>query len=70
MKIKKKLLKIFTVASIITIIGLLMDGDAKEPSMAMRFVEFFAMLATTFILFSIIYYISTFTFKKIKNLSA
>lgn len=67
---KKDHLKILVVASIITIIGFIMDGDPKEPSMAMRFVEFFAMLATTFILFSIIYYIGTFTFKKIKNLRA
>lgn len=66
---KNNLLKILVVASIITIIGLIMDGDPKEPSMAMRFVEFFAMLATTFILFSIIYYVSTFMYKKIKNLS-
>lgn len=45
-----------------------MDGDAKEPSMAMRFVEFFAMLIITFIAFSLIYFTSTFTFKKIKTL--
>lgn len=66
---KKNLLKILVVASIITIIGFIMDGDPKEPSMAMRFVEFFAMLATTFILSSIIYYLSAFTYKKVKKLS-
>lgn len=64
---KKNLLKIFVVASIITIIGLIMDGDPKEPSMAMRFIEFFAMLATTFILISIIYFVNTFTYRKIAN---
>lgn len=64
---KKNLLKIFVVASIITIIGLIMDGDPKEPSMAMRFIEFFAMLATTFILISIIYFVTTFTYRKIAD---
>ena len=64
---KKSLIKIFFAASIITIIGLIMDGDPKEPSMAMRFVEFLAMLATTFILFAIIYFVTKFTYRRIAN---
>ena len=32
-----------------------MDGDAKEPSMLMRFVEFVLMVGIVFILSSIVY---------------
>ncbi len=67
---KKNLLKISVVALIITVIGLLMDGDPKEPNMAMRFVEFFAMLAILFTLFSIVYYTASFAFRKFKKVSA
>jgi hypothetical protein len=39
------------IASIgITIFGFLMDGDVKEPSTIMRFVEFFAMIGIIFII--------------------
>lgn len=38
------------IASIaITIFGFLMDGDVKEPSVVMRFVEFFMMSGIIFI---------------------
>lgn len=52
---KRKLLNIFTVSAIITTIGFLMDGDVKEPSMAMRFTEFFAMMTMLFVAISAIY---------------
>ena len=52
---KKKLLNILTIAAILTTIGFLMDGDAKEPSMTMRFVEFILMLGITFTLISLVY---------------
>lgn len=52
---KRKILNIFTVSAIITTIGFLMDGDVKEPSMAMRFTEFFAMMTMLFLAITIIY---------------
>ncbi|MCD0454696.1 hypothetical protein LPB85_04460 [Chryseobacterium sp. LC2016-27] len=52
---KRKLLNILTVSAIITTIGFLMDGDIKEPSMAMRFTEFFAMMTMLFLAISAIY---------------
>ncbi|MBW3522050.1 hypothetical protein [Chryseobacterium sp. NKUCC03_KSP] len=52
---KRKLLNILTVSVIITTIGFLMDGDIKEPSMAMRFSEFFGMMTMLFLAISAIY---------------
>ena len=67
---KTTLLRILVLASIITTIGFIMDSDPKEPIMAMRFIEFFAMIGILFVLFSILYYATTFTFRKIQNLIA
>ena len=66
---KKNLLRILLFCSILTTLGYIMDGDPKELNMVMRFVEFFAMLATTFILISIVYYVTAFTFKKVRRVS-
>ena len=52
---KRKLLNIFTISAIITTIGFLMDGDVKEPSMTMRFTEFFAMITMIFLAISAVY---------------
>ncbi|MBO6186431.1 MAG: hypothetical protein J6O88_17370 [Chryseobacterium sp.] len=52
---KRKLLNILTVSAIITTIGFLMDGDIKEPSMTMRFTEFFAMMTMIFLAISAVY---------------
>jgi len=57
---KRKILNILTVAFIITTIGFIMDGDAKEPSMLIRFMEFVLMLGIVFILTSIVYSIFNF----------
>ena len=61
---KRKLLNILTVSSIITTIGFIMDGDPVKPSMLMRFVEFFVMIGIVFILVSFIYVTTTFILKK------
>ena len=53
---KKILLNILTVATVITTIGFIMDGDAKEPRMLMRFVEFFMMVGIVFTLISLVYF--------------
>lgn len=55
-------LNILTVSSIITTLGFVMDGDPVEPSMLMRFVEFFTMIGIVFFLISFIYFTSTSTF--------
>ncbi|WP_445432204.1 hypothetical protein [Chryseobacterium indoltheticum] len=52
---KRKTLNILTVSAIITTIGFLMDGDMKEPSMTMRFTEFFALMTMLFLAISAIY---------------
>lgn len=62
---KKKLLNILTVASIITTIGFIMDGDAKESSVLLRFFEFFMMIGIVFTLISIIYFSYTFAKRNI-----
>ena len=49
---KKALLNILAIASVITTTGLLLDGDAKEPNVLMRFVEYIAMFSIIFILLS------------------
>ena len=64
---KRKLLNILTVSSIITTLGVVADGDPTEPSMLMRVVEFFAMIGIIFSLISIIYFTSTFIRKNIQR---
>ncbi len=64
---KRKLLNILTISSIITTLGLVMDEDPVEPSMLMRFVEFFAMIGIVSLLVSFFYFTSTFIFKKIQR---
>lgn len=59
---KKTNLNILAVALLVTIVGFLMDGDVKEPSMLMRFVEFFMMTGILFAVFSIFYH--SFVFAK------
>lgn len=63
---KKTNLNILTVAALITIVGFLMDGDIKEPSMLMRFVEFFMMTGILFTMITIFY--QSFVFAKNKVL--
>lgn len=64
---KRKLLNILAISSAIITIGLVMDGDPVEPSMMMRFVEFFAMIAVVFTFISVIYFTSTFIMKNIQK---
>jgi hypothetical protein len=52
---------ILKIAFIVTTVGLIMDSDAKEPSMLMRFVEFILMLGIVSLLTSIIYFGVNFT---------
>lgn len=60
----KKHLNILILSIGVTIFGLLMDDDNKEPSTIMRFVEFFMMTAIVFTFFTAFYYVINFTKKK------
>jgi len=64
---KRKFLNILTLASVLTLIGFLMDGDAKEPSMLLRFTEFFGMVGITFLLITTLYFGSGLVYKTIRR---
>lgn len=53
---KKTVLNILALASVITTAGFLLDGDAKEPNVLMRFVEYVAMLTIVFAILSGFYF--------------
>ena len=57
---KTKYLKILTIASVLSLIGLLLDNDTKEPNTIMRFVEFIMMLGITIALISLLYFMFDF----------
>ena len=62
----KRISNILILSIAVTIFGFLMDDDAKEESTIMRFVEFFAMSAIIFIIFSLIHHFINLTKKKIQ----
>lgn len=64
---KKRFINILSIAAIITTIGFIMDGDVKEPSMAMRFLEFFLMLTILFILTFVLYSAYSFAKRKLQK---
>ena len=49
---KKTVLNILALASVLTTISFLVDSDPKEPSTIMRFVEYILMLTIFFIITS------------------
>ena len=64
----KKNLNILIVSIGITIFGILIDGDVKEPSILMRFIEFFVMIGIVFVITYSITNIFYFTKNKINLL--
>lgn len=67
---KKKILNIITISSIITTIGFIMDGDPKVPSVLLRFTEFFLLLGIVFLFLAVLYFGSLFvkrSFQKLTN---
>lgn len=64
---KRKLLNILAVSSIITTVGFIMDGDPTEPSMMMRFMEFFGMIGIVFVLASLSYFSTAFILKNMRR---
>ncbi len=65
---KKKFLTILTISFVITTIGFIMDGDAKVPSMMLRFTEFLLMLGILFLLLSGLYFGSLFIKRRFQKL--
>ena len=66
---KRSIFKILVISFVISTIGMIIDGDPKEASILLRFVEYFAMAATIFILISTVYLCTNFIFKKLKAVS-
>lgn len=64
---KKTLLTILAIAFVISTVGFLMDGDAIEPSMLMRFVEFFLMTGILFMLIAVGYFSVRFIKRSFQN---
>lgn len=62
---KRNLLSILIFSIGITIFGLLMDDDIKEPSTIIRFIEFFAMTGIVFVILLVINYLFSFAKKKV-----
>ena len=62
----KKTISILLILSFfLSTLGLIADGDPKEASMLLRFVEFFSMAAVIFVIFSTIYFGAYYIFKKL-----
>lgn len=53
---KKALINILAIASVLTTISFLLDGDVKEPNVLMRFVEYILMLTIFFTIISVFYF--------------
>ncbi|MBD3581866.1 hypothetical protein [Flavobacterium selenitireducens] len=64
---KKAIFNILTASAILATIGFLMDGDAKEPSMFLRFAEFFGMVGLLFGLIATVYFPSRFVYANIRK---
>jgi len=67
---KKRILNILKISTILAMIGYLMDGDVKEPNMLMRLAEFFGMVGILFTLLSSLYFAFTLLHKSKKRLRA
>ena len=67
---KRNILAILILSICLTIVGLLLDDDLKEPSTSMRFLEFFAMIGIIFILTSCFYFVFHFLKSKLKAMTS
>lgn len=65
---KKTLTNLLIISFILTTIGFLMDGDVKEPSMSIRFTEYFVMTGMIFTAISLIYFSVTFILRKLQKI--
>jgi len=53
---KKSIINILALASVLTTIGFLLDSDPTEPNVLMRFTEYVAMLTIIFTILSGFYF--------------
>ena len=63
---KKSVINILALASVITTVGFLLDSDPIQPNVLMRFVEYVAMLTIVFTLLSGFYFGIKAIFKRIQ----
>lgn len=63
---KKTILNVLAIAFVLTTMGFLMDGDIKESSMAIRFMEYGLMLAITFTILTLGYFSVRTAYSKIR----
>ena len=68
MQIKKVLLNILIISVCFTIVGFLVDGDEPNPSIWTNVFEFLMMTILTFTIILFIYFVTTFAFKKVRQL--
>lgn len=66
---KNKLLNLLYISIGVTVFGLLLEDDPREPSTKIRFMEFFLMIFIFFILISIIYFSFVFVKNRIMNVN-
>lgn len=64
---KNTFLKLFCAAFLFTTIAYLMDGDAKEQDMGVRFAEFAGMLAIIYLIISVIWFSAGFLLRKLRR---
>ncbi|WP_262147116.1 hypothetical protein [Chryseobacterium foetidum] len=64
---KSKFLGLLAVSFVLATFGFIADGDRLEPSMMMRFTEFFGMTAILFLLTSMVYFPSSYALKYIRK---
>ena len=63
---KKSIINILALASVITTAGFLIDGDAKDPSVLTRITEYVAMLTIIFTILSGFYFVIKSITKKLQ----
>lgn len=64
---KKTISLLLILSFFLSTLGMIADGDPKEASMLLRFVEFFAMTVSIFLVFSTIYFSSNFIYNKLRS---
>jgi heme/copper-type cytochrome/quinol oxidase subunit 4 len=67
---KKDYLLVLLISFGLTTLGLLIDTDPKNESIWTTVFEFFAMLAIIFVSVSMLYFVSIFLFRKIRQIGA
>ncbi len=53
---KRKMMHLLMLASVLTTLGFLADGDVKEPNMLIRFMEYAFMMGIVFVCISFLYF--------------